>query len=135
MASVRGKQRLGLVVDLGAARGLGGTDTVREICEHLLWPKGQDITLKNSHSKLSGIDGKASQSLGLGTIPLNLKALPRSTFTMDLLGGSGSRCPCLLPNESLIVHVSSIYTNILPNKDGVLAINHIGAMGKKVAPT
>ena len=50
MTSVRGKQRLGLVVDLGAARGLGGTDTVREICEHLLWPKGQNITLKNSAS-------------------------------------------------------------------------------------
>eukprot|EP00959_Pyramimonas_sp_CCMP1952_P094651 1979904-Pyramimonas_sp.AAC.1 len=88
MTSVRGRQRLGLIVDPGASKGLGGTDAVREICDHLLWPKGQDITLKNSHSKLSGIDGKASPSLGLGTIPLNLKALPRSTFTMDLLGGS-----------------------------------------------
>ncbi|CAK0870317.1 unnamed protein product, partial [Prorocentrum cordatum] len=132
---VRGKQRLGLIVDPGAAKGLGGTDAVREICEHFLWPRNQDISVRNSGSKLSGIDGNPNASVGLGTIPLNLKAMPGSAFTMDLLGGSGSRCPCLLPSESIIEHAGSMCANILPEKDGVLVINHLGAMGKKVAPT
>ena len=57
---VRGERRLGLVIDPGASKGLAGTETLREICAKLVWPKGLRLENKPSTAKLSGIDGIAN---------------------------------------------------------------------------
>ncbi|CAK0840390.1 unnamed protein product, partial [Prorocentrum cordatum] len=97
--------------------------------------KGQKLEVKSSSAKLSGIDGVPNPSLGLGKLPLNLDALPNSSFTMDMLGGSGSRCPLLMPLETMINNTMGLLTGILPNRDGVLIINTLDGLGNKVRPT
>eukprot|EP00959_Pyramimonas_sp_CCMP1952_P045112 942249-Pyramimonas_sp.AAC.1 len=108
--TVRGDKRRGIIIDPGAAEGLGGTETLREICQALLWPRGKSLEVKPSAAKLSGIDGVPNPSMGLGKLPLNLTALPNASFTMDMPGGSGSRCPLLMPLDTMINNTMGLLT-------------------------
>ena len=61
--TVRGKKRYGLVVDPGAASGLGGTDTKVEYdANGVPFCNEFDVIPNNSH--FSGIDGEPVKSLG-----------------------------------------------------------------------
>jgi hypothetical protein len=49
--TVRGDKQLGIIIDPGAAKDLGGTETLREICQALLWPSGKSLEVKPSAAK------------------------------------------------------------------------------------
>ena len=45
-----------------------------------------------------------------------------STFQADVVGGPGSRCPGLVPNEVFLRYNASIFFNLNENHDGVLVL-------------
>ena len=53
-----------------------------------------------SSSRFTGIDGEPTPGIGKAIIPLVIPALAGSTFTADMIGGSGSYCPGLVPVPS-----------------------------------
>eukprot|EP00435_Cladocopium_sp_Y103_P026044 s3195_g6.t1 len=65
--AVRGEKRRGLIIDPGAASGLIGCDTLKDIIENCIQPYGKDkdiIINKNVTSPVSGISGGSDRTLG-----------------------------------------------------------------------
>ena len=71
--TVRGERRRGLIVDPGAASGLVGTETLRDMIQSCIAPHGKQDGIKYSFDKttpVSGISGEADQTLGEVVLPL-----------------------------------------------------------------
>ena len=116
--TVGGKKRFGLVVDPGAASGLGGTDTKVEYDEHRV-PYCDDCDIVPNNGSFSGIDGEPVKSLG------TLRQLAKVSRLMirwhgDLIGQNGSYCPFLLPLPPLIEHRCFLLHGMFDNGDGIM---------------
>lgn len=118
--TVRGKKICGLLVDPGASSGLVGTDTLRELLDSGMVPqdKVKEITWGPSSTTVTGISGQADSTLARVSLPFGL-GLKEAEYTADLIGGSGSTCPALLPNTSLRQLRTVMLTQWYENGDGV----------------
>ena len=119
--TVRGKKVCGLLVDPGASSGLVGTDTLRELLDSGMVPQDQvkEITWGPSSTTVTGISGQADNTLARVSLPFGL-GLKEAEYTADLIGGSGSTCPALLPNTSLRQLRTVMLTQWYENGDGVM---------------
>ena len=98
--SVKGEKRYGLLIDPGAASGLVGSDTLRELVDQCVKPAGRQGEMVIDHGKVvpvSGINGTTESTLGQVTVPL-VSGGHALTYTADVLGGEGSYCPALVGN-------------------------------------
>ena len=121
---VRGQKRRGLIIDPGAASGLIGSETLRDLVATCVKPFGKEISIeKDVTSPVSGIDGKSDQTLGRVTVPL-LSSGKAIKFCGEVIGGQGSLCPALVGNPSLRKMNCVIFSNYFSNGDGLLAMNH-----------
>ena len=121
---VRGKQCYGLIIDPGAARGLIGSDTLRDIIHWILKPFGKHtlVTWQKSRNSFTGISATPSKSLGMVHFPIGLMGVPRAAFQGDVLGGICSKCPGLVPLRSLQQLGCIIDCAHFDNGDGLLGI-------------
>eukprot|EP00959_Pyramimonas_sp_CCMP1952_P311335 6515667-Pyramimonas_sp.AAC.1 len=100
--TVRGKPRHGLIVDPGAAEGLLGTETILKWNLNLDQPEGIPCDLRASQATFTGINGQADPSCGEFRGPVCVEGMQSgTTYQADLIGGSGARCPGLLPNSTM----------------------------------
>ena len=122
---VKGEKRRGLVIDPGAASGLIGSETLRDLIDHCVAPFGKEkdvVINKDVRSPVSGISGGSDQTLGQVTVPLCTGGCPIS-YTGEVIGGDGSLCPPLIGNPSLRKMHCSIFTEHFVNGDGLLVLN------------
>ena len=122
---VKGEKRRGLVIDPGAASGLIGSETLRDLIDHCVVPFGKEkdvVINKEVRSPVSGISGGSDQTLGQVTVPLCTGGCPIS-YTGEVIGGDGSLCPALIGNPSLRKMHCSIFTEHFVNGDGLLVLN------------
>ena len=120
--TVKGDKRRGLLVDPGAASGLVGSETLRDLLS-VLPPERQQAVSWN-HGKqhsVSGISGTPENTMGEVTIPLTLSGA-HGDYRADVLGGDGSLCPALLGNPALRRQRAAILTDYFENGDGVLVV-------------
>ena len=122
--SIRGVTRPGLIVDPGAARGLIGSDTLRVLINVVIKPAGmaKHIRWTSSTNLFTGISAATEKSLGIVSIPIGLAGIAWSTFKADVLGGSASCCPGLIPLSSLLSQGCVISCGHFSNGDGLLGI-------------
>ncbi|CAE8712610.1 unnamed protein product [Polarella glacialis] len=123
--SVRGVKRHGLLIDPGAASGLIGSDTLKEFRDEILLPLGFDIICRPTTQNVSGISGKPEPALSRVTMPI-FPGIKSSTFTADVIGKQGSKCPALLPNPSIRAANMGLLTNFFENGDGMLTVHDNG---------
>ena len=120
--TVLGEKRRGLLVDPGAASGLIGSETLRDIIETCL-PSGDDVQWsREKQNSVSGINGQPESTLGEVRIPLGFSGAD-GTFAADVLGGEGSMCPALLSNPSLRKKKASLLLDYFDNGDGVMVVS------------
>ena len=101
--AVKGEKRHGLLIDPGAASGLVGSGTLKQLLDHCVRPSGRQDEVKFDYDKstpVSGISGSSDATLGQVTLPLVAGGHP-ITYTADVLGGEGSLCPALVGNPAL----------------------------------
>ena len=118
--TVGGQKRFGLVIDPGAASGLGGTDTKVEYDENNV-PFCEDCDIVPAKGSFSGIDGEPVKSLG------TLRQVAQVSRLMirwhgDLIGHNGSYCPFLLPLPPLIQHKAFLLHGMFDNGDGIMLL-------------
>ena len=129
--AVRGEKRRGLIIDPGAASGLIGSETLRDLIQHCVKSRGKDDELainRNKTSPVSGISGVSDQTLGEITVPLTSGG-HQISFTGEVLGGEGSLCPALVGNPSLRKMNATIFANYFDNGDGLLVADSRGDDG------
>ncbi|CAE7471514.1 unnamed protein product, partial [Symbiodinium necroappetens] len=122
--TVLGEKRRGLLVDPGAASGLIGSETLRDILESCV-PSEKSATVSWNHDRshsVSGINGTPEETLGEVSFPLTLAGASGS-FSADVLGGEGSLCPALLSNPSLRKQKASLLLDYFANGDGVMVVS------------
>ena len=121
---VRGQKRYGLLVDPGASRGLIGSETLREIIDHVLKPRKMQslVVWTRSSAKFSGISSKHEESLSMVSFPIGLDGIPNATFSADVIGGSACTCPGLIPLHTLSKAGCIISCGYFGNGDGILGI-------------
>eukprot|EP00435_Cladocopium_sp_Y103_P056006 s391_g18.t1 len=122
--TVRGEQRHGLLIDPGAASGLIGSETLRELMSRCVTPLGKHDEVVMNHNKttpVSGISGGSDHTLGEVTLPLQAGG-QNITFTAEVIGGDGSMCPALVGNPTLRKMDASIFSNWFANGDGLLMV-------------
>ena len=86
--NVRGEQRHGLLIDPGAASGLIGSDTLKQLMDNCITPFGKQHGVYMNYNKttpVSGISGEANQTLGEISIPLQAGGYS-ITYTADVIG-------------------------------------------------
>ena len=121
--TVRGEKRRGLLVDPGAASGLIGSETLRDLMASCL-DKDQSESVKWCHDKtnnVNGISGTAESTLGEVHLPVKMAGIA-GTFSADVLGGEGSLCPALLSNPALRKQRATIMCDYFGNGDGVMVV-------------
>lgn len=123
---VRGDRICGLLVGPGAASGLIGTDTLRELLDAGMVPhdRASEVTWGPSTTKVTGISGQSDDTLARVSLPFVMPdgdehGVP-GNYSADLIGGHGSTCPALLPNTSLRQMRSAVLTQWYDNGDGIL---------------
>ena len=121
---VKGNHVYGLIIDPGAARGLIGSDSLREIIENVLKPAKQDKYIKwtKSFNSFTGISAQPQTSIGMVKFPIGLLGMSRAAFRADVLGGQASKCPGLVPLQSLQQQGCVIACGYFKNGDGLLGI-------------
>ena len=123
--TVEGHRRRGLIIDPGAANGLIGTETLRDLLEHVDRAKevGQSLEWKPKQSEVTGISGAADTTLGEITLRLPMiKGLEEANYKADVIGGTASMCPALVGNPALVGMKAILCANWFTNRDGLLAI-------------
>ncbi|CAK8997028.1 Potassium voltage-gated channel subfamily H member 6 (Ether-a-go-go-related gene potassium channel 2) (ERG-2) (Eag-related protein 2) (Ether-a-go-go-related protein 2) (Voltage-gated potassium channel subunit Kv11.2) [Durusdinium trenchii] len=121
--TVAGQKRRGLLVDPGAAAGLIGSETLRDLVDTCLRPAGLDkhMTWKERSTSVTGISGKGDSTLAEVTFEFHLDGSGnRASFSADVLGGDGSLCPALIGNPSLRAMNAALITQFFKNNDGLL---------------
>ena len=99
-------------MDPGAASGLVGSETLRDIMETCIIPQGMEKEVVVSWDKttsVSGINGQPDRTLGEIVLPL-VSSGQRISFRAEVLGGEGSLCPALVGNPSLRQLGATIFT-------------------------
>ena len=120
--TVLGEKRRGLLVDPGAASGLIGSETLRDLISCLPPDQQGDISWNYEKSNnVSGINGTPETTLGMVNLPLSFSGA-HGSFSADVLGGEGSLCPALLSNPALRRQQASILTDWFSNGDGCLVV-------------
>ena len=122
--SVKGEKRYGLLIDPGAASGLVGSDTLRELVDQCVKPAGRQGEMVIDHGKVvpvSGINGTTESTLGQVTVPL-VSGGHALTYTADVLGGEGSYCPALVGNPALRDMNAVIFSNWFQGGDGLIMV-------------
>ncbi|CAE6930753.1 unnamed protein product [Symbiodinium sp. CCMP2592] len=120
--TILGEKRWGLLVDPGAASGLVGSETLRDLMEHCLpGDQARTVQLRHDRTSVSGINGTPEQTLGEVSLPLRMLDM-NGTFSAEVIGGEGSLCPALLSNPALRKQSAAILTNHFENGDGVLIL-------------
>ena len=121
--TVKGEKRRGLLVDPGAASGLIGSETLRDMMECCIDENNKDQVrwCHGRSNSVSGISGTPEATLGEVQFPVSL-AGAKGTFSADVLGGEGSLCPALLSNPALRKRRASILCDYFANGDGVLVV-------------
>ena len=123
--TVSGRRRRGLIIDPGAANGLIGTETLRDLLYNVdmkstVAPK---VKWSEKKSEVTGISGTADQTLGEVCIPLPmLPGMDTASYVADVIGGEASCCPALVGNPALVRMKAVIAANWFTNGDGLLAI-------------
>ena len=123
--TVGGRRRRGLVIDPGAANGLIGAETLRDLLEHIDKAKQVKETLlwKPKQSEATGISGAADATLGEVTMALPMiPGLESARYKADVIGGEASMCPALVGNPALVNMKAVLASNWFSNKDGLLII-------------
>eukprot|EP00435_Cladocopium_sp_Y103_P043335 s4382_g12.t1 len=137
---VKGQKRQGLIVDPGAASGLIGSETLRELMKVCVGPYGMKDKVEIEYDKTSpasGISGSADRTLGRITAPLQTNG-HSITFTGELLGGEGSLCPPFIGTPALRRVHAILFGEYFEDGDGLLAVdeetdnNHDGQEVTKV---
>ena len=121
--TVRGERRRGLIVDPGAASGLVGTETLRDMIQSCIAPHGKEDNIQYSFDKctpVSGISGEADHTLGEVVLPLTTGG-QAIQFKGEMIGGPGSLCPALVSNPALRKLKGKIFSDFFENGDGLLA--------------
>ena len=120
--TVKGDKQRGLLVDPGAASGLIGSETLRDLLSVLPQARQGEVTWNHQKThNVSGISGNPEATMGEVTIPLTL-AGASGDYRADVLGGDGSPCPALLANPALRRQRAAILTDYFENGDGVLVV-------------
>ena len=129
--SVRGSEMIGLLIDPGASKGLIGMDTVGDIQQWILEPanKLKEVFWYPSNAGFSGISASVEKAVSLVQFPIGLAGMRGTTFRADVIGGAASRCPGLLPLQSLIQAATVAVFGCFPNGDGIFAFKD-GATGQ-----
>ncbi|CAK8991178.1 Uncharacterized protein SCF082_LOCUS2551 [Durusdinium trenchii] len=119
---IKGIKRRGLLVDPGAAAGLIGSETLRDLVEECLKPHGlqEQIQWTERRTSVTGISGKGDETLAEVSFQFSLEGDKTGTFTGDVLGGEGSLCPALVSNPSLRSLRAVICSDWFTNGDGLL---------------
>ena len=117
--TVQGQKRRGLLVDPGAASGLVGSETLRDLLE--VCGDSQVKWNRDRTNNVSGISGSSESTLGEVEIGLSLGGA-QGSYRADVLGGEGSLCPALLSNPALRRQKAAILSDWFNNGDGVLVI-------------
>lgn len=117
---MRGKRVCGLLVDPGAASGLVGTETLREMMESIPQDNLHKITWGPSTTSVTGISGQSDSTPARVSLPTDINSNEPDSYTADLIGGHGSLCPALLPNVSLRQMRSAVFTEWFENGDGMM---------------
>ena len=123
--TVSGQRRRGLIIDPGAANGLIGSETLRDLLAHVDKARQVKDTLewKPKRAEVTGISGAADTTLGEITMKLPmLNDLDGAHYKADVIGGEASMCPALVGNPALVNMKSILAANWFANKDGLLAI-------------
>ena len=123
--TVAGRRRRGLIIDPGAANGLIGTETLRDLMAHV--DQSDKVTKglvwKEKRSEVTGISGEPDATLGEIQLPLPmLPGLQDAMYTADVVGGNASCCPALVGNPALVRMGAVIATDWFSNHDGLLII-------------
>ena len=122
---VKGQKRQGLIIDPGAAAGLIGSETLRELMKICVEPYGMKDRIEIEYDKtspVSGISGSADRTLGRITVPLQTNGHD-ITFTGEVLGGEGSLCPPLVGNPALRKMHAVLFAEYFGDGDGLLAVD------------
>ena len=133
--TVKGEKRRGLLIDPGAASGLVGSETLRDIMEHCIPEEQQPdhISWNKKTTSVSGISGEADETLG--EVLLKLKTSDRTiSYRGDVLGGAGSLCPALVGNPTLRQQQAALFSDWFPGGDGLLAICRKELLGDDQKP-
>eukprot|EP00435_Cladocopium_sp_Y103_P024430 s393_g6.t1 len=125
---VRGRRVCGLLVDPGAASGLVGTETLRELLEAIPPDSHHKIEWGPSTTSVTGISGQSDSTLARVSLPIHINSNEPASYTADLIGGQGqgSLCPALLPNTSLRQMRSAVFTEWFENGDGMMVCSPNG---------
>ena len=97
--TIAGQRRRGLVIEPGAANGLMGSETLRDLIEHcdMQDQVKSHLTWKDKMSSITGISGADDSTLGEVRLPLPmLKGLESSCYLADVIGGEASLLSCVV---------------------------------------
>ena len=124
LAVINGVCVIGLIVDPGAARGLIGSATLREIFEKLLRPRGlmKHVMWYRSKNKFTGISSQPQHSIGICVFPIGLVGMKNAYFSCDVITGQSANCPGLIPLQTLLRLGSVISCGHFQNQDGLLGL-------------
>ena len=128
---VQGTKFYGLLIDPGASKGLIGMDTVRDIIRYVLKPAGKAhlVTWSPSTATFSGISAKTETALSKVKFPIGLLGMSDTWYEADVIGGTASTCPGLVPLKTLLRRGCIISCGYFVNKDGILGIRNKGSPG------
>eukprot|EP00435_Cladocopium_sp_Y103_P008328 s555_g2.t1 len=133
--TVKGEKRRGLLIDPGAASGLIGSETLRDIMENCI-PQDQHgdcIKWNKKTTSVAGISGQSDETLG--EVSIKLSAANRCiSYKGDVLGGNGSLCPALVGNPTLRQQQAAMFSEWFPNGDGLLVIHREEMLGPDKEP-
>ena len=116
---VKGIKRRGLLIDPGAAAGLVGSETLRDLLASCYQDKQKAVTWSASDATITGISGQPDKALGRVHLKLPFKNM-EATYTADVIGKEGSRCPALVGNPALCAMYASLHSRWFTNDDGLL---------------
>ena len=133
--TIRGEKRRGLLIDPGAASGLIGSETLRDLIKHCIPQNKQqgDVKWSSRTTSVAGISGESDETLGEVSIKLNTSSRTIS-YKGDVIGGAGSLCPALVGNPTLRQQQAALYSDCFPCGDGILVIHRAEMLGPDQEP-
>ena len=135
--TIRGEKRRGLLIDPGAASGLIGSETLRDLIDHCIPGDQYDECVKWSSktTSVAGISGESDETLGIGEVAIKLRASDRTvSYRGDVIRGAGSLCPALVGNPTLRQQQAALFSDWFPNGDGLLSIHRPEMLGPDQKP-
>ena len=133
--TIRGEKRRGLLIDPGAASGLIGSETLRDLIDHCI-PADQChdcVKWTSKTTSVAGISGESDETLG--EVAIKLQASDRTiSYRGDVIGGAGSLCPALVGNPTLRQQQAALFSDWFPNGDGLLSIHRAEMLGPDQQP-